>query len=436
MTDDEKTALLGLIDDLADIMASMERTTGDTVRLKNALANLAGSVAEPPAQAPLLNLRLVSATDSTIEVAWDDIYPGATYAFSRTGVDATGYGDWESLPQADITGATFRSLKPDTTYPITVKSGLSSATGVFRTLPAPVADTPTTPPPATSTARNSGAYATGHSITELRKLQGDRGTPLGHVAVFPTRNQGLEAMGNAWWMPPKDLGTMISIAVPLCTEGGSLNQDISGPVSKIAAALKADGRPSIIRLGWEMNLNGWDHRLTEANFAQWVARYRQYSALFRTMMGGQSLIGLNPNVGGSQTGMRNDWFSRLYSACLPYVDWIGPDTYDCWPAMTSEVGVTEQWDREYGWKWWSAFAIKSAKPLVIPEWGVASGTQWAGNQGKDNPRFITEMRKFLDYHAYQGGTVLAEAYFHDSESYLKSDFTSNPKSGAEYNRLF
>jgi hypothetical protein len=204
----------------------------------------------------------------------------------------------------------------------------------------------------------------------------------------------------------------------------------------MAQALKADGRPAMIRLGWEMNLDSWSHKLTEANFTQWTSRYRQYSALFRSIMGNQALIGLNPNIGGSQTGMRADWFSRLFSACLPYVDWVGPDTYDCWPAMTSEAAVTEQWSREYGWKWWSAFAIKSAKPLVIPEWGVASGEQWEGQQGKDNPRFITEMQKFLYYHISQGGTVLAEAYFHVSEKYLRSDFISNPKSGAKYNELF
>lgn len=435
MTDDEKTALLGLIDDLGDMLADLERSTDTGMRLRNALNNLVGSPV-PENEGSLFNLRLVQATDSTLEVAWNKFPSGARFVYGRGGIDATGYGAWESASVVDVTGATFRSLKPDTAYPITVESGINSAVTVFRTLKAPVQDTPTTPPPATSGTWNSGAYATGHDVTELRGLQEGRGKPLGHVAVFPTRNGGLNGLASTWWMPPKDLGTMISVAVPLTLKDGTLGQDLSGPVNAMAQALKTDGRPTIIRLGWEMNLSGWSHKLTEANFAQWVSRYRQYSALFRTVMGNQALIGLNPNIGASQTGMKADWFNRLYSACLPYVDWIGPDTYDCWPAMTNQANIVEQWNREYGWKWWSAYAIKASKPLVIPEWGVASGTQWQGNQGLDNPRFIQEMRQFLDYHISQGGTVLAEAYFHDSESYLRSDFISNPKSGAAYNELF
>jgi hypothetical protein len=202
----------------------------------------------------------------------------------------------------------------------------------------------------------------------------------------------------------------------------------------MAQALKADGRTAVIRLGWEMNLDGWAWKCTEANLAQWRRRWSQYYDLFKGILGDKALIGLNPNVGPSQTGMKGDWVELMWVSGK--VDWCGPDTYDCWEPFTSQANIDTQWNREFGWKWWSAKAIAKKIPLAIPEWGVSSGYQWAGHRGNDNPRFITEMSKFLKYHQDQGGTVLLDGYFHDSESYLLSDFKTNPKAGAEYNRLF
>ncbi|MBT0770728.1 hypothetical protein KIH74_17420 [Kineosporia sp. J2-2] len=279
---------------------------------------------------------------------------------------------------------------------------------------------------------SSGVHTTGHSLDEARAFAARRGRPLGHFAVFPSRDAGPAGLADTWWLPPRDLGEMISVAVPMTYDGGSLADDLSEPLRRMAGALAADGRVCVIRLGWEFNLANWPWHVTEANLPQWRARFAQYASLFRAELGERALVGLNANIGGSQTGMRPDWAERVW---MPeHMHWAGPDAYDCYEPYTTDAAVAAHWNGQHGLRWWSDFALAQRVPLALPEWGVASGTQWAGHRGGDNPRYVAEMHAFLRYHVERGGTVLLDTYFHEREPYLRSDFDANPRAGAEYAR--
>jgi hypothetical protein len=281
---------------------------------------------------------------------------------------------------------------------------------------------------------SSGVHTTGHSIEEAREFGERRGRPVGHFSAFPTRDAGPAGLADMWWMPPKDLGEMISVGVPMTYDGGSLTDDLSGPLRQMAQALNEDGRVCAIRLGWEFNLDNWPWFVSEDNLPQWRARFTEYSAVFHEELGERALVGLNANIGGSQTGMRPDWAERVWVPGA--MDWVGVDAYDCYEAYNTEGWITKHWEADFQLKWWSDYALSHGVPLALPEWGVASGTQWAGHEGGDNPRYITEMHKFLRYHTDRGGKVLLDTYFHDRDAYLRSDFVSNPKAGAEYVRLW
>ncbi|GAB3251939.1 glycoside hydrolase family 26 protein [Kineosporia babensis] len=279
---------------------------------------------------------------------------------------------------------------------------------------------------------SSGVHTTGHSVEEARWFGQERGRPVGHFAAFPSRDAGPEGLASMWWMPPPDLGDLISLGVPMAYDGGSLADDLSEPLKRMADALSQDGRPCAVRLGWEFNLLGWPWFLSEQTLPQWRERFAQYAGIFREALGERALIGLNANIGGSQTGMQPDWAERVWDP--EAMDWVGIDAYDCYEPYTTDAWVANHWKGRHGLKWWSDYALSRGVPLALPEWGVASGTQWAGHRGGDNPRYIAEMHKFLSQHRERGGNVLLDTYFHDREPYLRSDFGSNPKAAAEYVR--
>jgi hypothetical protein len=316
---------------------------------------------------------------------------------------------------------------------------LDAASSTLRTVSQNLSKLSLTPqgtPVVVATARtSSGVHVSGHSIDEARAFQTWRGLPLDHLAVFPTRNGGPTGLANTWFIPPKDLGTAISIALPMAYEEGSLNDDLTVPFTSIANALKADGRLMYLRLGWEFNIPWTEWQATDGNLTQWRNRYSQYYSLFKNILGVKALIGLNPNVGNQQTGISGEWVSKVWVDGK--VDWVGIDAYDCWEPFTTQANIDDQLNRTYGLRWWSNLAISKKLPLALPEWGVSSGYQWAGHQGNDNPTYITEIDKFLKEHQSKGGTVLFQSYFSERADYVKSALPDqNPKAGAKYKTLF
>ena len=281
---------------------------------------------------------------------------------------------------------------------------------------------------------SSGAF-TEHDPAALKAMGAWRGRPMGNAAVFMTYDQGLSQLESAWWLKAAGDAPAISLGVPMCLKGGSISTDLSPSFGKTAAALKADGRTIFLRLGWEMNINQpW--RVTDSNLATWRAAWVRYYDLFKGVLGDQALIGFNPNIGENQSGLQG---SILRAWVDGKVDWCGPDAYDCWPAFTTGKNIAAQQSRNQGLDWWAATARTKRVWLALPEFGVSSGTQWAGNSGGDNPAYIEAIAAWRDKNR---NNWLFDSYFNERAGYVASDIfrvggtPANPRAGQRYRELF
>lgn len=279
---------------------------------------------------------------------------------------------------------------------------------------------------------SSGAF-TMHKSSLFDAFSAMRGKVLNHSSMFAAR-ETTTSLENTWWMQRQYTGDVpeISIGLPMATNGQSVAQDLSSSMNKIANAMKADGRLFYIRLGWEMNLSGWAWKVTDSNLNQWRTRWSQYYDIFKNVVGNKAQVGFNPNIGVNQSGLSG---SINKAFVVGKVDWCGPDAYDCWPAFTTDTNVGTQLNRDQGLKWWGENAKAHGVKLALPEWGVASGSAWAGNQGNDNARYITEIRAWCDTYS---SNLLFESYFNEQASYLKSDLVlpQNPMSRDRYRQLW
>jgi hypothetical protein len=115
------------------------------------------------------------------------------------------------------------------------------------------------------------------------------------------------------------------------------------------------------------------------------------------------------------------------------VDAAGPDQYDCWPGMTSTANTKKLFEQPGGLDFWQDWTIDHDVALIVPEWGVSSGSRWAGVSGRDNPHYIRMMWNYFQ----NSPNLLMESYFNESAPYLKSDLLGqNPDAGELYRELW
>jgi hypothetical protein len=114
-----------------------------------------------------------------------------------------------------------------------------------------------------------------------------------------------------------------------------------------------------------------------------------------------------------------------------YVDIVGIDTYDGWPAVTGATAWKKHYAGAYGLKFWADFARSKGKRLSVPEWGLFRGSAWAGNSGGDNPYYI---RKMFAFFKEQRGNLAYEAYFNNEDPEHLTALSVNPRGAAEYRR--
>jgi hypothetical protein len=212
-------------------------------------------------------------------------------------------------------------------------------------------------------------------------------------------------------------------SVPLAMKGSSL-ADVAGGLhdAEFEAAAKAisQAQPkAIIRLGWEMNLEGsaWFAKDKEADY---IAAFRRVAGVFRRY----------------SKDFRIDWCPgwgpQEFAVDLAYpgddvVDVIGLDVYD----FNYEGSPQERWDTHYlkapfGLQWHRDFAARHGKPMSYPEWGV-------GNFG-DNPYFIQQMH---DWFMQNEKDIAYAAYFNvDGLWPTQIDTHRFPESEKLFRRLF
>lgn len=382
-----------------------------------------------------------TAKAGAIVLGWGDPPAGVplSYAYERDGKDVDGSGPgWSGQLAASVHTAELDKLTPGQAYEVAVTAVWPDGTyGVSLRVSVPADPIPPVTPPGTtgSVTWPSGAF-TVNDAAQLTAMGAWRGRPMTVGAAFTSR-ESPAALESMWWLEEQHMpkGLPVAIGIPMALAGG-LGQDLSSSMAKIAAAMKADGRLFWIRLGWEMNLPQWAWHVNDSNLAQWRSRWSQYYAIFKKALGDKGQVGFNPNVGGNQSGLSG---SILRAWVDGQVDWCGPDAYDCWPAFTSDAAVAEQLTRDQGLNWWAKTAVAKGVPLCLPECGVSSGAQWAGHQGGDNPRYVTEISKWLLAANKQGKGVGFDAWFNEPASYVASAIyppNLNPRAGAQYKTLW
>jgi hypothetical protein len=279
----------------------------------------------------------------------------------------------------------------------------------------------------------SGVFNTGDGAGSAAAFGDWRGRKVDVVVDWAARSSWDDVV-NPDWLYAKWKGTpyLTSLGIAPIPEnaGATLGACASGSYNdkwrEFARNIKAAGMDdSIIRLGWEFN----------GDWYVWSANNPgQFAECWRQIVG---------TVEGIAPGLRWDWSvnrGRGQSVANPaqaypgdsYVDIVGVDSYDQWPGATSASGWSEQYAGAYGLKHWLNFARDHGKKLSVPEWGVYPGTANGGNNGGDNPYYISKMFGFF---REAGGTLAYESYFNESAGYYAGAIFSpnqNPKAAAEY----
>lgn len=389
----------------------------------------------PPVDPPstTLPVKLVSVTEQAAVISWSGT--SAAVTIGRDGTDRVGTGSW-SGPGTGST-ATFDKLKASTSYTFTVtdsagKKGSVAATTLADPVTPTSPTTPTTPTPTGKVSWSSGVWAQ-HDAAKALAFQSMRGgQALGNITVFTSRSNWGEQLG-PWWktaLPTGFKGDLI-IKIPVWTEDGDKGSDQNW--KDLAGQIKSVDEDAWVALGWEMNLPGWNHAIRSSNFEAWIAQFRRAVNLMRSVAP-KLRFTWNPNAGGDQSGAsQRAAFQRLKDLCENY----SLDSYDSWPAVVNESAWTYHLTTTNFIGESYTYAVANGKTFGLSEWGVARGSQWAGNQGGDNPFYIKKFMEFLKAkNAERPGSIAFDSYFLETDSYLMSGFDQNPKAGAEYAAQF
>jgi glycosyl hydrolase family 26 len=279
----------------------------------------------------------------------------------------------------------------------------------------------------------SGVFIPGDSAAAVASFGAWRGAGA-DVAITWTARSSWDDVVNATWLYDrwKTSPQTLVLGVPPVPEhaGANLAECAKGSYdaqwrtfgNNIKAAGISDR--TIVRLGWELN----------GDWFAWSARNpAQFAACWRKVVtaADSAAPGLrwdwNVNRGPSQIGID----ARKAYPGDAYVDYVGVDSYDGFPAVKSAAAWNTQLNGAFGLTFWANFARAHGKKLSVPEWGVYPGTAWAGHNGGDNPYYIAKMFEFFRAHA---GELAYESYFNEPASYYAGALGMNPKAAAEYRR--
>jgi hypothetical protein len=190
---------------------------------------------------------------------------------------------------------------------------------------------------------------------------------------------------------------------------------------------------SVVRLGWEMNEATMAWRATDTD--TWISCYRKAADAIRST-DPHVILDWTINAHGTPSGLCGGVSTNCYPGDA-YVDIIGIDNYDHYPAATSKAVFDRAAAAQDGLTWLYSFAGKHGKLFSVGEWGVVEG---AGG-GSDNANFVTWMHAWFAAHA---ADLAYEAYFSNCDSggvqssLFRTDTgcTRNPESEKTYKSLF
>ena len=285
---------------------------------------------------------------------------------------------------------------------------------------------------------DSGVYLPNATPASVAAFGAWRGAPVDVATVWPDRSTWNDFIDPAWlYQIWKGSAVTVAFGEPMLPEG------VAGVSIRACAAGSYDSYwrqfgtnisayglgNSIIRLGWEFNGNWYIWAAT--NPAQWVKCWQQIVTSARATAPG---LQWDWNVNrGPSAGLADPTLAYPGNA---YVNTIGVDTYDMWPAATTAAGWNQQLNGTQGLMYWLSFAKANGKQFAVPEWGnIIPGTTAPGtNAGGDDPAYVNDMLGFFQAHS----AVLAwEANFQSpSTGGVYGTGTRVPGSSAAYKAGF
>jgi hypothetical protein len=341
---------------------------------------------------------------------------------------------------------------------VTAASGGKQAQGslAVNVAPQPAATTatptPAVTPPAAPPAATGGLDAKGklsglpwmsgvHPSNELApylSFGAWRGRPIDVAVVFTIRDSGWDTMVKPSWPVDmfKTFAGKLVISQPTFPEGqGSNAECATGAYDQhwkdFGTFLVQNNRAdSIVRLGWEFN-GTYMYWHADASGNDFKTCYQKIVTAIRST---------DPKV-------EMDWTINAHNSPVPssgnpfdaypgdaYVDFVGIDAYDHYPASKDQATFDKQCNTENGLCYFMNFARQHGKKVGVGEWAVAS---CSGDGGGDNPFYITAMHAIF---VANQDVMGYESYYHDpmpnNVCSTIEDGGQNPKSAAVYKQLW
>jgi hypothetical protein len=281
----------------------------------------------------------------------------------------------------------------------------------------------------------SGAYLPTDTPAAAAAFGTRRGRPMDVVDDWSARSSWQDIV-NPDWLYQRWSGSPYTMAfgvamLPENVAGVSLQACASGTYNshwrQFGSVISSYGLGhSIIRLGWEFNGNWYIWKATQPTV--WAKCWQQIVTSARSTAPG---LQWDWNVNrGVSSGLADP--TQAYPG-NSYVNIIGVDSYDWWPAATTAAGWQSQLNGKQGLNYWLTFAEAHGKPLSVPEWGnVSSGT----SAGGDDPLFVQDMKGFFVANAAH---IAYEANFQGEPSSTGGGYgtgTTVPNSAAAYQAAF
>ena len=302
---------------------------------------------------------------------------------------------------------------PTTAPPPPPTGAHAAARAVPRSTPKPAPKPVPTPTPAgTARAVAFGAYVGAANPSALASFAAATGTHPLYASDYLPGNAGWTGMTNASslsWLTNawRGSGHVLILGVPLIPTdssgnpqgtlaGGGAGQYDAQFVTLANTLVSAGDGNAVLRLGWEFNGNWYPWAVTDAaDAANFVAYFRQIVTSMRSVPGQSFKFVWNPNAGGSYGSAYTP--AQTYPGSA-YVDYIGTDLYDqTWASPpTPQNAWAAQLAGAWGLDWLASFAAPQGRPVVFPEWGVASGD--SGHGMGDDPYFIDQFGAWVASH--------------------------------------
>ena len=281
----------------------------------------------------------------------------------------------------------------------------------------------------------SGGYGDTTGLTNLRQR------PLDVVTTFASADTwaNMKSLGAPFRkLPPAASSPVYVISYPMFPKeqspqtGGTAvweaaaNGQFNYQHAAAAASLATCSQQFVLRLGWEWNIASFPWACLDiALAAKYAAYFRRIVDIFRARVPSITIDWCCNKGTKANAGIQNFYPGSAW------VDYIGIDMYDWYPAMLTQ----DDWDRGYYKEYlggpkgignWLTCANGQGKKLSFGEWAQVGGVAAGGG---DNPFFINKMLAFFKANAAHIGY---ESYFNFNHAPNIHNFANLPNGAAAY----